>query len=87
VAMRSARAPLNDGRRSVRLFDHARPHDCRRARLRQRLRRLAAHVERLRDGVRASGFVQEQARVGGWTQLVRIRPDGPTWAKQRFIVK
>lgn len=25
--------------------------------------------------------------VGGWTQLVRIRPDGPTWAKQRFLVK
>jgi hypothetical protein len=25
--------------------------------------------------------------VAGWTQLVRIRPDGPTWAKQRFIVK
>ena len=25
--------------------------------------------------------------VGGWTQLVRIRPDGPAWAKQRFIVR
>lgn len=25
--------------------------------------------------------------VSGWTQLVRVRPDGPTWVKQRFIVK
>lgn len=25
--------------------------------------------------------------VGGWTELVRVRPDGPTWVKQRFRVK
>ncbi len=25
--------------------------------------------------------------VGGWTQLVRMRADGPTWVKQRFRVK
>ncbi len=25
--------------------------------------------------------------VGGWTQLVRIHADGPTWVKQRFRVK
>ena len=25
--------------------------------------------------------------VGGWTQLVRLRADGPTWVKQRFRVK
>lgn len=25
--------------------------------------------------------------VGGWTQLVRVHADGPTWVKQRFRVK
>ncbi|MBE2253380.1 MAG: hypothetical protein IAE78_27875 [Myxococcus sp.] len=25
--------------------------------------------------------------VGGWGQLVRLRADGPTWAKQRLVVR
>lgn len=25
--------------------------------------------------------------VAGWNQLVRLRADGPTWAKQRFVVR
>ena len=25
--------------------------------------------------------------VSGWTQQVRLRTDGPSWAKQRFRVK